>query len=215
MVKFLKILLRILIGLVIVIPIAGFVILRSPLPNHSDDISGLPLNDFVEVIRDERGVPHIYGTNVDDILFAQGYIHAQDRFWQLEFWSHLSTGRLASLIGEPGIGDPSGRSDPLQEGRSTLNPQFQREEWEYQPVGGPFTAEQRAEMDRRLEEKRKNDENSHSESYLSTALNFWPFSSKGALSNVNFTSKHMGGSYNKKKKRSYKRRVKRTHRKQH
>ena len=102
--KLLKLLLRLLIGLIIVIPIAGFVLLRSPLPNHSDDVNGLPLSDSVEVIRDERGVPHIYGTNVDDILFAQGYIHAQDRFWQLEFWSHLSTGRLASLIGEPGIG---------------------------------------------------------------------------------------------------------------
>ena len=82
--KILKILLRILIGLVIVIPIVGFVLLRSPLPDHSDNVSGLGLNDSVEVIRDERGVPHIYGTNVDDILFAQGYIHAQDRFWQLD-----------------------------------------------------------------------------------------------------------------------------------
>ena len=75
-----------------------------PLPDHELDVSGLPLTDFVEVIRDERGIPHIYGTNVGDILFAQGYVHAQDRFWQLEFWSHLSTGRLASLIGEPGVG---------------------------------------------------------------------------------------------------------------
>ena len=75
-----------------------------PLPDHEVDVSGLPLTDFVEVIRDERGIPHIYGTNVGDILFAQGYVHAQDRFWQLEFWSHLSTGRLASLIGEPGVG---------------------------------------------------------------------------------------------------------------
>ena len=75
-----------------------------PLPDHEEDVSGLPLTDFVEVIRDERGIPHIYGTNVGDILFAQGYVHAQDRFWQLEFWSHLSTGRLASLIGEPGVG---------------------------------------------------------------------------------------------------------------
>jgi len=80
------------------------VIFRMPLPDHEVDVSGLPLTDFVEVIRDERGIPHIYGTNVGDILFAQGYVHAQDRFWQLEFWSHLSTGRLASLIGEPGVG---------------------------------------------------------------------------------------------------------------
>ena len=84
--------------------VAGVVIFRMPLPDHEIDVSGLPLTDFVEIIRDERGIPHIYGTNVDDILFAQGYVHAQDRFWQLEFWSHLSTGRLASLIGEPGVG---------------------------------------------------------------------------------------------------------------
>lgn len=84
--------------------VAGVVIFRMPLPDHEIDVSGLPLTDFVEIIRDERGIPHVYGTNVDDILFAQGYVHAQDRFWQLEFWSHLSTGRLASLIGEPGVG---------------------------------------------------------------------------------------------------------------
>ena len=102
--KFFKWVLVSLIGLQALIIIAGIVIFRMPLPNHEVDVTGLPLSDFVEVIRDERGIPHIYGTNVDDILFAQGYVHAQDRFWQLEFWSHLSTGRLASLIGEPGVG---------------------------------------------------------------------------------------------------------------
>lgn len=102
--KFFKWVLVSLIGLQALIIIAGIVIFRMPLPDHQIDVTGLPLSDFVEVIRDERGIPHIYGTNVDDILFAQGYVHAQDRFWQLEFWSHLSTGRLASLIGEPGVG---------------------------------------------------------------------------------------------------------------
>ena len=102
--KFFKWLIVILIALQAIIIVAGVVIFRMPLPDHEVDVSGLPLTDFVEVIRDERGIPHIYGTNVGDILFAQGYVHAQDRFWQLEFWSHLSTGRLASLIGEPGVG---------------------------------------------------------------------------------------------------------------
>ena len=101
--KFIKWLFVILVFLQAAVLIAGVVIFRMPLPDHEIDVSGLPLTDFVEVIRDERGIPHIYGTNVDDILFAQGYVHAQDRFWQLEFWSHLSTGRLASLIGEPGV----------------------------------------------------------------------------------------------------------------
>jgi penicillin amidase len=102
--KFFKWLIVILIALQAIIIVAGVVIFRMPLPDHEVDVSGLPLTDFVEIIRDERGIPHIYGTNVGDILFAQGYVHAQDRFWQLEFWSHLSTGRLASLIGEPGVG---------------------------------------------------------------------------------------------------------------
>ena len=102
--KFFKLLIVFLIALQAIIIVAGVVIFRMPLPDHEVDVSGLPLTDFVEVIRDDRGIPHIYGTNVDDILFAQGYVHAQDRFWQLEFWSHLSTGRLASLIGEPGVG---------------------------------------------------------------------------------------------------------------
>ena len=102
--KVFKWLIVFLIALQAIVIVAGVVIFRMPLPDHEVDVSGLPLTDFVEVIRDDRGIPHIYGTNVDDILFAQGYVHAQDRFWQLEFWSHLSTGRLASLIGEPGVG---------------------------------------------------------------------------------------------------------------
>ena len=102
--KFFKWLLVTVILLQAVVLIAGIYIFRMPLPDHDIDVSGLPLNDFVEIIRDERGIPHIYGTNVDDILFAQGYVHAQDRFWQLECWSHLSTGRLASLIWDPGVG---------------------------------------------------------------------------------------------------------------
>ncbi len=102
--KVFKWLIVFLIALQAIVIVAGVVIFRIPLPDHEVDVSGLPLTDFVEVIRDDRGIPHIYGTNVDDILFAQGYVHAQDRFWQLEFWSHLSTGRLASLIGEPGVG---------------------------------------------------------------------------------------------------------------
>ena len=44
--------------------VAGVIIFRMPLPEHEIDVSGLPLTDFVEIIRDERGIPHIYGTNV-------------------------------------------------------------------------------------------------------------------------------------------------------
>ena len=53
----------------------------------------------VEVIRDHWGAPHIYASNVPDALFAQGFVHAQDRLWQMEFNRRLVAGRLAEVLG--------------------------------------------------------------------------------------------------------------------
>ena len=53
----------------------------------------------VEVIRDEWGVPHIYAANDDDLFFAQGYVMAQDRLWQMEMWRRWHEGRLAEIFG--------------------------------------------------------------------------------------------------------------------
>lgn len=53
----------------------------------------------VEVIRDHWGVPHIYATNSDDLFFAQGYIAAQDRLFQLDLWRRIGTGKLAEVVG--------------------------------------------------------------------------------------------------------------------
>ena len=53
----------------------------------------------MEVIRDRSGVPHIYARNPHDLFLAQGYVHAQDRFWQMDFWRHISHGRLAEMFG--------------------------------------------------------------------------------------------------------------------
>ena len=57
------------------------------------------LRDAVEVIRDRWGVPHIYARNTDDLFFAQGYVQAQDRLWQMELWRRYNGGRLAEIIG--------------------------------------------------------------------------------------------------------------------
>ncbi|MBN1838055.1 MAG: penicillin acylase family protein [Spirochaetales bacterium] len=54
----------------------------------------------VEIIRDRYGVPHVYARNAEDLFFAQGYVHAQDRFWQMEFSRRVGAGRLAELFGE-------------------------------------------------------------------------------------------------------------------
>src|SRR5690606_7288213 len=54
----------------------------------------------VEVYRDGWGVPHIYASHADDLFMAQGYVHAQDRFYQMELARRIGQGRLAELFGE-------------------------------------------------------------------------------------------------------------------
>lgn len=53
----------------------------------------------VEILRDRWGVPHIYATNARDLMFAQGFVHAQDRLWQMEFQRRMVAGRLAEVAG--------------------------------------------------------------------------------------------------------------------
>jgi penicillin amidase len=57
------------------------------------------LKDAVEIIRDQQGIPHIYAKNDDDMFFAQGYVMAQDRLWQLEMWRRWREGRLSEVFG--------------------------------------------------------------------------------------------------------------------
>src|ERR671910_411453 len=57
------------------------------------------LRQDVRVLRDEWGVPHIYAESVDDLFFAQGYVAAQDRLWQMEMWRRGAEGRMAEVIG--------------------------------------------------------------------------------------------------------------------
>ena len=57
------------------------------------------LHQPVEVVRDEWGVPHIYAQNSDDLFFAQGYVMAQDRLWEMEWWRRELEGRLAEVLG--------------------------------------------------------------------------------------------------------------------
>ncbi|GLI05712.1 beta-lactam antibiotic acylase [Paenibacillus tyrfis] len=54
----------------------------------------------VSVMRDDYGIPHIYASNERDLMFAQGYVHAQDRLWQMELARRSVSGRLAEVIGE-------------------------------------------------------------------------------------------------------------------
>lgn len=57
------------------------------------------LQQPVDVVRDQWGVPHIYAKNTEDLYFAQGYVMAQDRLWELEWWRRELEGRLSEVLG--------------------------------------------------------------------------------------------------------------------
>ncbi|MBI5652251.1 MAG: penicillin acylase family protein [Chloroflexi bacterium] len=57
------------------------------------------LKDKVEIVRDTMGVPHIYATNADDLFFANGYVMAQDRLWQMEYNRRVGHGTLSDIFG--------------------------------------------------------------------------------------------------------------------
>ncbi|WP_257999224.1 penicillin acylase family protein [Fischerella thermalis] len=69
-------------------------------PQESGKIILPGLQAQVEVQRDQLGIPHIYAQNTHDLFMVQGYIHAQDRFWQMDFWRHIGSGRLAEMFGQ-------------------------------------------------------------------------------------------------------------------
>ena len=68
-------------------------------PQIEGEIRLAGLDGPADVYRDDFGVPHIYATSQHDLFFAQGYVHAQDRFWQMDFWRHQGAGRLSELLG--------------------------------------------------------------------------------------------------------------------
>ena len=58
------------------------------------------LSESVEIYRDKSGIPHIYADTPADLFMAQGFVHAQDRFYEMDFRRHLTAGRLSELFGE-------------------------------------------------------------------------------------------------------------------
>ncbi|RPI54335.1 MAG: penicillin acylase family protein, partial [Chloroflexi bacterium] len=86
--------------LALILGAAGLAVTRRSFPKTGGEIQVAGLEAPVEVVRDGWGVPHIYAETSHDLFFAQGYVHAQDRFWQMDFWRHIGSGRLAELFGE-------------------------------------------------------------------------------------------------------------------
>lgn len=58
----------------------------------------------VEIVTDRWGVPHVYAQSRDDAFFAQGWLHAAERLWQVEFTTRVASGRLSEIVGVAGLG---------------------------------------------------------------------------------------------------------------
>ncbi|WP_207433435.1 penicillin acylase family protein [Sabulibacter ruber] len=66
----------------------------------SEELTLAGLKAPVQVRFDSLRVPHIFAQNDHDLYFAQGYLTAKDRLWQMEFMTHAAAGRLSELIGD-------------------------------------------------------------------------------------------------------------------
>jgi hypothetical protein len=97
--RWLAALLWLLLALVVAAAIGTFLFLRASLPTLDGRLAADGLRAPVTVHRDGNGVPTIRGSDRTDIAWATGYVHAQERFFQMDLLRRSATGELAALIG--------------------------------------------------------------------------------------------------------------------
>jgi penicillin amidase len=97
--RILVVMLAVLVALGLVLAGGAVLFVGRTLPQTSGTLTVKGLQGPVSVIRDRWGVPHITGQSLHDVAFAQGYVTAQDRLFQMEFNRHVAAGRLAELFG--------------------------------------------------------------------------------------------------------------------
>lgn len=102
-----KTLLGLVAGLVVLVVVVGGLLVWSvqrPFPDTDGTLEVAGLEEQVTVQRDSRGIPVLTAETSHDLFLAQGYVHAQDRFWEMDFRRHMTGGRLAELFGEAQLG---------------------------------------------------------------------------------------------------------------
>src|SRR5262245_41954326 len=96
-----------LLAAVIILPLigagAGYLWWRQSLPQLAGEVKLKGLAATVRVIRATHGVPHIFAGDLKDAARALGYLHAQDRFFQMDISKRVTEGRLAEIIGSRGL----------------------------------------------------------------------------------------------------------------
>jgi hypothetical protein len=84
--------------------VAGTWMVRRSFPTTSGQAVLSGLGGTVEVYRDGYGVPTVVASSTDDLFRAQGYVHAQDRFWEMDMRRHVTAGRVSELFGADTLG---------------------------------------------------------------------------------------------------------------
>src|SRR5262245_52107081 len=97
-----RILIRTLAALVLILAIiAGsvYLYLRQSLPAFSGDVPVAGISGPIEIVRDANAIPHIFAATKLDAFYGLGFVHAQDRLWQMEFQRRIGHGRLSEIFG--------------------------------------------------------------------------------------------------------------------
>jgi penicillin amidase len=92
----------VIIALLVFVVLFGYLWIKinsqKSIPQTDGEISIPGLDAPVNVYRDNMGIPNIYASSSHDLFMAQGYVHAQDRFWQMDFWRHIGSARLSEMF---------------------------------------------------------------------------------------------------------------------
>jgi penicillin amidase len=91
------------IALGLVALILAYWILSRSLIDYSEDFTVQGISAPVEIVRNNDNVPHIFGQTDEDVFFALGFVHAQDRLWQMTMLRRTAQGRLSELFGPPTV----------------------------------------------------------------------------------------------------------------
>ena len=91
---------KFLLAIIIVLVIVAYFFINSLKPTYEGSQSLAGLKSETTVKFDDYGVPHIYAENEEDAMRSLGYVHAQDRLWQMELLRRIAPGKLSEVFGE-------------------------------------------------------------------------------------------------------------------
>jgi penicillin G amidase len=86
-----------------IVALGGYLYLRRSLPQVDGTAKVAGLSAPVDIIRDADAIPHVFAASKADALFGLGYVHAQDRLWQMELQRRIGHGRLSEVLGSAAL----------------------------------------------------------------------------------------------------------------